>query len=236
MVRLLKRMVVKLLSLFGIGIYRLPPVPSKPAFDPNSIASAIDFNSQRNADELWSNPEVVTFYLSAERENFYDELITLLLRNGVDCNDKDVADIGCGLGDVLLRISRSFQPRSLTGYDFSQAGLDIARSVLPNASFHRYDIYELDTENAFDVVLCIETLEHLLFPNKALEKLLAITRRPGTIVATTPNGRIDGFKGHINFWSPESWQVFVKPCCGSHIVETDVLSDGRKNFAIIRLD
>ena len=31
----------------------------------------------------------------------------------------------------------------------------------------------------------------------------------GILLVTVPNGRIDTFAGHINFWSPESWDIFV---------------------------
>jgi len=36
----------------------------------------------------------------------------------------------------------------------------------------------------------------------------------GILLITVPNGRNDTFAGHINFWSPESWDVFIEENSG----------------------
>jgi hypothetical protein len=47
------------------------------------------------------------------------------------------------------------------------------------------------------------------------------------------NGRNDTFAGHVNFWSPESWEVFLKSICDEFEVETGLDSHDH-NFAIIK--
>ena len=52
---------------------------------------------------------------------------------------------------------------------------------------------------------------------------------------TVPNGRIDTFEGHINFWSPESWKVFIESNISDQEFEVKVgLIDNLTNFAILK--
>src|SRR5262249_22983755 len=87
-----------------------------------------------------------------------------------------------------------------------------------------------------DVVFCIEVLEHLTHPDKALRRLLTMLNTRGVAILTVPNGRLDTFEGHINFWSPESWEVFIREVCNGCVVETGLMDDERTNFAVVRKD
>jgi hypothetical protein len=55
----------------------------------------------------------------------------------------------------------------------------------------------------------------------------------GIALLTLPKGRTDTFAGHINFWSPESWTVFLNSICEDLEVET-ALDNQEHNFAIIK--
>ena len=52
---------------------------------------------------------------------------------------------------------------------------------------------------------------------------------------TVPNGRIDTFEGHINFWSPESWNIFIRGNVSEKEfdIETGLL-DISTNFTIVK--
>jgi 2-polyprenyl-3-methyl-5-hydroxy-6-metoxy-1,4-benzoquinol methylase len=103
---------------------------------------------------------------------------------------------------------------------------------VPDAEFRYFDIYE-GSSLQFDVIFCIEVLEHLLHPARALRNVVAMLADSGVGLITVPNGRIDTFEGHINFWSPESWEVFVKEICAGYTVETGLIENGQNNFAVI---
>lgn len=53
------------------------------------------------------------------------------------------------------------------------------------------------------------------------------------ILITVPNGRTDQYEGHINFWSPESWEVFIKNNTGGLSVRTGIFNDKKNNYAVI---
>jgi len=224
----MKEAVVRLFSLFGVGLYRLSSGPGAHSF---AIRSAIAHNTKERLDEFYADPEAVKAYLSSERLKFYERIVSLLPERGIDYNNKRVADVGCGTGHLLRCIQDRFSPLSLTGPEYSEAALVIARSVVPSATFHLFDIYDATTLK-FDIVFCVEVLEHLLFPAAALRNLLDLVDEGGVASVTVPDGRIDTYEGHINFWSPESFWVFVTGVCSGFDVETGLI-EGNTNFAII---
>jgi len=66
-------------------------------------------------------------------------------------------------------------------------------------------IYEPIKEK-YDLIVCMETLEHLLHPDRAI---LNLADAAPTVVLTVPEGRKDSFRGHLNFWSKESFEVLL---------------------------
>ena len=83
------------------------------------------------------------------------------------------------------------------------------------------------------MIFCIEVLEHLLHPDIALRNIVNMLSGSGVALITVPNGRIDTFDGHINFWSPESWEVFLKQICSGYTIKTGLIEDGQNNYAVI---
>ncbi len=181
------------------------------------VTSAVEFNSRENMDSFFGNPGVVDVYLSPERRTFFSSVIGLLVARGIKADSKRIADVGCGTGHLLEAAKRVYPGASLAGFEYSSSALRIARELLPGAQFQEFDIYEgLKGSERFDLVLCTEVLEHLLYPDRALENLVAMLPAHGTLLLTVPNGRTDTYEGHINFWSPESWKVFVESCATRH--------------------
>jgi hypothetical protein len=75
----------------------------------------------------------------------------------------------------------------------------------------------------------METLEHLLHPGEALRNLLEASRR---CILTVPEGRKDSFRGHINFWSLESWEVLCRDNAGSRNVTVQEFNEDQNLVAI----
>jgi SAM-dependent methyltransferase len=230
-----KQIIKKFASFFGVGVYRLSP--SRPDTRNQAaswpVLSPLHHNSQERMNEYWSTPAVLEHFSTTEQQKFFKDVIEILQQRGITYNGKRVGDIGCGTGHLLLAIRQSYTPAALTGLEFSEAALGICRSLLPDASFVNSDLYEA-SDLQFDVVFCIEVLEHLLYPNKALQNLLRMLDKDGALMVTVPNGRIDTYEGHINFWSPESWQVFIESHTPGFQSEIGLMVDHDVNFALIR--
>jgi len=110
----------------------------------------------------------------------YRTVLELLARHGA--LGGDLIDVGCGRGGFLSAAGERF---------VSRAGLDaVAYGALPGgASFHGVNL-ELEpwpVAMQGDVVVAIETIEHLENPWAFFRSLAALTRPGGWVVVTTPN-------------------------------------------------
>src|SRR5215204_3220017 len=123
----MKALIKTAFSMVGLGIYRLEP-PQNSNSHQIVVSSPIHHNSKEGLNAFYSDREAVESYLDP---GFYERLIDLLRANGVDYEQKRVADVGCGTGGLLKTLQARFQTQSLTGFEYSENALEIARSQVP---------------------------------------------------------------------------------------------------------
>lgn len=227
----IESIVKKIFSLFGMEIRWISPRCSAAHI---IIKDPVQQNSLETLNDFYSDPKIVKEYLEPERIAFYHETINIIRNHGIKLKHKHVADVGCGTGHLLKFISETESVASLTGFEYSDAALKIAKETCLKASFFKYDIYEGSSQK-FDILFCTEVLEHLLYPDKALENVLNMVADTGTLLITVPNGRTDSFLGHINFWSPESWKVFIENNCEGFDCDIGLTKTSDTNYVIIQL-
>jgi len=99
--------------------------------------------------------------------------------------DFSYADVGCGGGSITQRIVEASCPASSVGYDANSELIDAASRLFPLVSFRLWDLSgnQLPSEK-YDLVTCLETLEHVDDLEGALDKLVQITA--GTLLITVP--------------------------------------------------
>lgn len=226
---MIKAAVKRVLAYFGIGLVRLESSPDGQGWN---IRSAVHHNSPDRLQELWSDPQMVRDHSGEGRLELFRCIVDMLAEKGIGIDGRTVADVGCGTGHLLLAVARKHRPARLTGFEYVPAAVDAARRTVPGGDVRRLDLYE-GTPDRFDVVLCVEVLEHLLHPDRALHSLADMISDGGVAVVTVPDGRRDTFPGHINFWSPESWDVFLHDRLRGVEVETGRLTGGVL-FAVLR--
>ena len=196
------------------------------------IIDAVHYNSKQNIDALHSNDKHFRKILTRAQkpvETFYELLKEKELLSG----DRRIIDVGCGSANLLGLISSGFPSASLTGADFSESKISNCRILYPQIDFEVRDIYN-QLKSSYDLILCTEVLEHLLYPDRALKMLLDGINEHGSIFITVPNGRLDSFSGHINFWSPESWKVFLEEnITEGCTLETGLIFNDKAMYAII---
>jgi SAM-dependent methyltransferase len=148
---------------------------------------------------------------------FCDELESLAIGTGA----RDVHEVGCGEGELLLRLAR--RGLRARGSDVSESVIDEARGRAAAAqlevSFRAAPIEALDpSEDSAELVLCCEVLEHLHDPDAALE-IVAGLARPWAIVSVPREplwrvlnlGRLKYVRGlgntpgHLQHWSRRSF-------------------------------
>ena len=139
-----------------------------------------------------------------------------------------VLDLGCGAGVPATRwlTERGF---AVTGVDLSERQLDLARKLVPGATFLKADMTELNFDaGAFDAVVAFHSIIHV--PRREHPTLLQKVRRwlkgDGLFLATLT---LTDFEGEDGDW--EGWGA---PMRWSHYdAETNVAMLRRSGFAVV---
>lgn len=130
-----------------------------------------------------------------------DTVLRELLRSGA----RSVLDLGCGGGELLLRLAREARFRRIVGMDISVDVLRAARELLQaelGALAQRVELVEAsfavsDARFAgFDAAALVETIEHIdAHRLSAVERAVFGSFRPATVVITTPNSEYNPIHG-----------------------------------------
>ncbi len=136
--------------------------------------------------------------------------------NLLDGTGKRVLDVGCAYGYAASVLETlGYEVYSI---DISRWGVKQAKNNNPNSDFLVCDSQGAlpFAAEAFDLVTCFDVLEHLQFPEKAIQSMLEVCR--GSMVCTTPSkvekpvrkliGDYD--ETHINVRSPSQWKRTIK--------------------------
>lgn len=95
------------------------------------------------------------------------------------------ADIGCGGGSVTQQIVHAIQPSTAVAYDFNAELVALAAKSFPGISFRLWNVTAKETlGEKYELVTCLETLEHIEDLKSALANLLKMTR--GILFITVP--------------------------------------------------
>jgi SAM-dependent methyltransferase len=241
-------MLNRLLRHFGLQLQRVedpPPVTfAADTAEQSEIRHILEaFTAAQPPGSPVGNLQEWLRYLSARRISFFHEVLDLLRQRGLSLDGREVADFGSGTGYLLRLIQQNARPAGLTGIDSFREANELARMFCPQARF--VDSTD-DVSRPLDVLFCTEVLEHLNHPACQLRQLAELLNAGGQLICTVPDGRSDscparqprddgsGYWGHIHFWSPESWPLFLAETLGPEAdIDTGQLPCG-KNFAIIR--
>lgn len=111
-------------------------------------------------------------------------------------NGGHALDIGCGGGILSEALLPYF---SVTGIDRDQDLLTIAKSRDKGVTYHHGDLQDLKTNlpSPFDLVTCLEVLEHVDDPACMVQDMLSLLKPGGILVISTLNRNIISFLGAI---------------------------------------
>ena len=101
---------------------------------------------------------------------------------------RTVLDAGCGTGILLQQISEAYPRTHLTGSEYASQGLEFAKRRLPHAEFHVLDLSRAVLPGKYDLVTCIDVLEHIPEDRAALRNLKTMTA--GHLILSVPLGRL----------------------------------------------
>lgn len=104
---------------------------------------------------------------------------------------KRVLDVACGEG-YGSRLMRDWGAASVSGVDLFEPAIETATRLFAgdNVSFAAKSAYELDdlfNEGEFDVIVSLETIEHLDQPALFLQKVRKVAKADAVIIVSCPN-------------------------------------------------
>ena len=164
----------------------------------------------------------------SEDVRLLDELITRLPKGG------KVLDAGCGAGIPISQLlSKTFE---VTGIDFSEAQIELAKSNVPDARFICQDLTGLDfPENTFDGICSYYAIIHI--PREEHQSLFAnfhsILKPDGwALLCLGTENLVDDidedFLGTRMYWSHYDAETYLKILkdCGFSILWAKRVADG----------
>ena len=141
-----------------------------------------------------------SFDIFPEEIDISDGRIQEIISYFGDLNNKKIIDIGCGKGRFIKALHSLFPKAEFYGIDISERMINFcpkeARVLVGNILDIKYP------SNFFDYIYCVETLEHSVRPNKAIEEMVRILKPGGKIVIIDKNLEKSG-KLKIEPW--EQW-------------------------------
>ncbi len=186
--------------------YRVVVLPEQPKRFEDGVGWLTEDNSPEGYDLLWGDTANLKTYL-AEGDHARDKLkveIVDHVASAIRPNIR-VADIGCGIGDLLTEV-RSREPSvDVSGLDFSPKAIEGAKRALPDGDFRRFVIERTlpYADRSFDLVLCTDVIEHLDYPKAVVAELVRICRPGGVVAVVVPDGDVDQFFGHSWFFNQQ---------------------------------
>lgn len=161
-------------------------------------------------------------------DNYFRGVATLVHTSRVtDKKTIHAIELGCGEGFSTQRL-RAMLPKNvqLEASEYVQSLVPKARARNPGVKISQESVYELRAkDNTFDLVFLLEVLEHLDYPQKALEEIRRVLKPNGYLVLGVPREPLwsmlnmargkyvphfGNTPGHLNHWSTWTLRRYMK--------------------------
>lgn len=183
--------------------------------------------------KIWYNSDFYNAALEAERflvkqgDPYYSSSLSLdkmkciaecLLKNSE--KDSRILDFGCGIGSFLHLLKEEYRFTNLKGIDLNESAVKFAKEYR-NLDVLLGDAKEFAGNHRFDIVLSIETIEHMNDLNAYANTIRNLLKPGGLCIISTPYNDpkarwIGGVFGdhymapnHINFFNRETISSFL---------------------------
>jgi len=145
--------------------------------------------SQPNSENSWS--DYLTEQLEIPSKNhfidIYNRKIVFDSIKGKLVQGASYLDAGCSSGYMLENILDKFSEINIIGTDFFSSGLLQCHQRFPDIPLFQMDLVSCSfPDNLFDVVSCLNVIEHIPADASVIKQLFRITKPGGIVVLTVP--------------------------------------------------
>ncbi len=160
-------------------------------------------------------------------DRYFDSVQSLVAASRViDRGKIQAIEIGCGEGYSTQRL-RTMLPNNvrLMASEFVSDMVPRAQKLNPTVPIIQESVYQTThKDNSFDLIFLLEVLEHLDYPDKALQELSRILKPDGFLVLGVPReplwcllnmargkylSHLGNTPGHFNHWPTLALKAFV---------------------------
>lgn len=122
---------------------------------------------------------------------------------------RSILDAGCGAGEYAFYLAQLFPQARVRGCDSSDLVLK-SRNVaqehgISNLEFLQMDLENLSEEEAYDLILCIEVLEHIPDNRRILSRMFRALLPGGHLFIRTPVAKERRFLPRVLLRAHEEW-------------------------------
>lgn len=161
------------------------------------------------------------------REYLWKPVLRLIERSlGGRKEGARVLDLGSGNGAFVAHLSS--RGYDVIGVEPSESGISLAKQAHPHLSFVQASADQLPFLSAFDIVTCLEVIEHCFLPRPVARSIHSLLAPGGTALLSTPYhgywknlaiallGRTDAHYdplwdyGHVKFWSARTLVALLR--------------------------
>lgn len=108
-----------------------------------------------------------------------------------DLSDCAILDAGCGKGVLSFDLARRFPEAKIVSIDLDpkliqRAKIVMAKRKIGDINFDFKDILRLDETEQFDLIMCIDVLEHIENDGEALRNLSNSVKKGGILILHVP--------------------------------------------------
>lgn len=99
-----------------------------------------------------------------------------------------ILDVGCGTGNLLVRLRERFPNARLAGVDPTPEMIARAKSKVPDANLREGVGESLPfPDAAFDAVTCVESLHHHRDQRRSVREMVRVLKPGGTLIIVDPD-------------------------------------------------
>jgi len=210
--------------------------------------------SSKILKEIWKQvpPD---YYQKGVKENLFQKIWHTKKWNSMEfffkrLSKKPLAilDIGCASGYLTSQIASFFSSSKIFGVDSYKDAVEFGKRTYPKIQFKYADAHKLPFKNeVFDLITCIETLEHLENPKGAVSEIYRCLKTNGKaligqdtdnwlfkiiwVVWTRTRGKV-WQDSHLHPYGPNYLEDLIKSC-GFKIVDRKFSHLGMEVFFFV---